>query len=186
MGKGTPWPVEEEKQLRDSFNSGTKDVKVLALGFNGKYSENAVYQKLLDLGLLQKEEERGQGSHSSSTNATIKLPDELPSIEETLKTLAGALEALKSPVLEKLDVLRFRTIILGAKIYKELLADYIDYRALEAELVELRAKYEELAKKTTSSIVADYIDYRALEAELVELRAKYEELAKKTTSSIPS
>ena len=151
MGKGTPWPVEEEKQLRDCFNAGTKDVKVLALGFNGKYSENAVYQKLLDLGLLQKEEERGQESGSSSTLATVKLPDELPSIEETLKTLAGALKGLETPGLEKTEVLRLRGIIAGAKIYKELLADYIDYRALEAELLELRTKYAELAKKTPST-----------------------------------
>jgi len=33
------------------------------------------------------------------------------------------------------------------KIYKELFADYVDYRGIEAELVDLRRKYEELAKK---------------------------------------
>ena len=39
-------------------------------------------------------------------------------------------------------------MILGVKVYKELLADYMDYRGIEAELVELRKKYAELSKKT--------------------------------------
>jgi hypothetical protein len=33
------------------------------------------------------------------------------------------------------------------KIYQELFVDYVDYRGIEAELVELRQKYEELAKE---------------------------------------
>ena len=75
------------------------------------------------------------------------LPEDLPSIEETVKTLAGTMEALKSPGLEKNDVFRLRTIITGAKVYKDLLSDYINYRGLEAELLELRDKYGELSKK---------------------------------------
>jgi hypothetical protein len=72
----------------------------------------------------------------------------LPSVEETLKTLAAALESLQTFGLDKSDILRLRTIISGAKVYKELLADYINYRGLEAELLELREKYVELSKKT--------------------------------------
>ena len=34
------------------------------------------------------------------------------------------------------------------KVYKELLADYMDYRGLEAELLELKEKYAEFSKKT--------------------------------------
>jgi hypothetical protein len=48
---------------------------VLAFSFDGKYSENAVYQKLLDLGLLREEDRKKQ---SSST--PLKLPSELPSV----------------------------------------------------------------------------------------------------------
>ena len=78
----------------------------------------------------------------------LELPAELPSVEETLKTLAAALKALEDSRLKRDDILRYRGIISGAKIYKELLADYINYRALEAELLELRDKYEALAKKS--------------------------------------
>ncbi len=93
LTKGKPWPIEDEKQLTDWFNSSTKDLRVLAFSFDGKYSENAIYQKLLDLGLIQKEEEtRGEHTSSSSTTTTgftsskLELPEELPSVEETLKT----------------------------------------------------------------------------------------------------
>jgi hypothetical protein len=162
LTKGKPWPVEDEKRLTDWFNSNTKDLRVLAFSFDGKYSENAIYQKLLDLGLIQKEEEnRGEHTSSSSSSASasalgftsskLKMPEELPSVEETLKTLAAALEALKASGLRRDDILRLRGIISGAKIYQELIADYINYRALEAELLEWRSKYEALAKKYGSS-----------------------------------
>jgi len=37
-----------------------------------------------------------------------------------------------------------------ARTYKELLADYIGYRQIEAKLVELEAKYAKLAEKAQS------------------------------------
>ena len=75
------------------------------------------------------------------------LPQDLPSIEETLKILAAALEALKTPGLDKAEVLRLRGIISGVKVYQELFAEYVHYRELEEELVEARRKYAELLKK---------------------------------------
>jgi len=142
--KGKPWENEDEQKLISWYKSGTTNLRVLAFSFEGKYTENAIYQKLLDLGLLKEEEDCKR--HSSSS-PKIVLPEDLPSIEETVKTLAGTMEALKSPGLEKNDVFRLRTIITGAKVYKDLLSDYINYRGLEAELLELRDKYGELSKK---------------------------------------
>jgi hypothetical protein len=144
--RGKPWPFDDEKRLKDWFTSGTKDLRVLSFSFDGRYSENAVYQKLLDLGLLREEEEERKKQTSSSFK--LELPKELPSIEETLITLSGALKALDNSLLEKTDIFRLKCIISGAKVYKELLADYINYRGLEAELLELREKYAELSKKT--------------------------------------
>ena len=86
-----------------------------------------------------------------TTTSKLELPDELPSVEEALKTLAAALKALDAPGLGKSEVLRLRNIISGVKVYKELLADYVNYRGLEAELLELRQKYAELAKKSQDS-----------------------------------
>ena len=145
MTRGKPWSAEDEKLLRDYFDF-TKDLRVIAFNFDGKYSENAIYQKLLDLGLISKEEETQREHPSSST--VLKLPEELPSVEEALKTLAATLKALEAPELEQSEVLRLRSIISGIKTYKELLADYIDYRGLEAELLKWSQKYAELAKKS--------------------------------------
>ena len=146
MVKGKPWSVDDERKLKDWFSSETNDLRVLAFSFENKYSENAVYQKLLDLGLLSEEDRK---KHSSST--ILELPPELPSVEEELKKLVAALGMLDQPGLQKGEVLRLRSIISGVKIYKELLADYLDYRELEAELLESNRKYDELIKKSQNT-----------------------------------
>jgi hypothetical protein len=68
----------------------------------------------------------------------LKLPERLPSVEEKLKVLSAALTALEQPGLSHADVLRLRSIIQGVKTYQELFAKYVDYRGLEAEVLELR------------------------------------------------
>jgi hypothetical protein len=151
MTKGKPWPVEDERKLRDWFVSGTTELRVLAFSFDNKYTENAIYQKLLDVGLLLKEEEDSEKKLSSSSTAELELPPELPSIEEELKKLSAALKALEKPGLDKNEILRLRGIISGVKTYNELLDTYADYRGLEAELLELNRKYGELLKKSQDS-----------------------------------
>jgi len=146
MTKGKPWPTDDERKLKDWFSSGTTELRVLSFSFDGQYSENAIYQKLLDLGLLSKEEETRKNRTSSSTS--LELPPELPNIETSLKTLCAALKALETPGLDKAEVLRLRGIISGVKIYKELFADYLDYRGLEERLIELEGKYASLVKKS--------------------------------------
>ena len=91
MTKGKPWPVEDERKLKDWFTSGTTDLGVLAFSFDGRYSQNAIRQKLIRLGLLKVEQ---QQSENVCCTTTLALPDELPSVEEALKTLAAALKAL--------------------------------------------------------------------------------------------
>jgi hypothetical protein len=39
-----------------------------------------------------------------------------------------------------------RCIIQGVKVYKELFTDYVDYRGMEGELVELRQAFAEMRK----------------------------------------
>ena len=146
MVKGRPWDLEDEKKLTSWFRSGTDDLRVLAFSFDGKYSEEGIRQKLIKLGLLREQQQQKNQCCSSK----FELPEELPSVEETLKTLAAALNAMETPGLDKCEVLRLRGIIAGAKVYKELLTDYIDYRGLEAELLELNAKFVELSKKSSS------------------------------------
>jgi hypothetical protein len=149
MTKGKPWPVDDEKRLKDWYTSGITDYAVLAFSLEFKYSQNAIYQKLLDLGLISREEEGGKICASSSFK---DLPNELPSVETMLKKLAAAIEALQEPGIDKSEVLRLRGIIAGAKVYQERFAEYVRYRKIEAELMELRPKYEALRKKSQDTL----------------------------------
>ena len=78
MVKGKPWPTEDEQKLTSWFKSGTTDLRILAFSFDGKYSENAIYLKLLDLGLLKEEEDAKHHSSSSTLTSKLTLPKELP------------------------------------------------------------------------------------------------------------
>jgi hypothetical protein len=135
--KGKPWSVEDEKKLIDWVTSGVS-VEALVFSFDGQYTKDAIYKKMDRLGLEVVDEEK----KNISTTTSLELPEELPSVEETLLKLSAALKALEKQGLEKNEVLRLRGIIAGAKVYKELLADYMNYRGLEAKLLELKKKYE--------------------------------------------
>ena len=58
--------------------------------------------------------------------------------------LAGALEAASAPGLSKTDVHRLQVIANLAKTYKEILADYLDYRGIEEKMKEMDVRYTEL------------------------------------------
>ena len=62
--------------------------------------------------------------------------------------LAGALRAGCEPGLDKVEVQRLQVVSTMARAYIEKFAEYVDYRRIEKELVELTKKYEELAKET--------------------------------------
>jgi hypothetical protein len=134
MPKGKPWTVEEEKRLREMVQQ-KKSLVVMAEAF-GK-SPESIKKKMVRLGLKVVVRQIQQTTTSN----------ELPSVEEALKTLNKALRSLETPGLDQTETLRLRSIIQGVKIYKELFADYVDYRGIEAELVELRRDFEQLAKK---------------------------------------
>jgi hypothetical protein len=139
MPKGKPWTVKEEKQLRQMLKAN-KSIGVIAKAL-GK-SVDSVRKKIarLELVVVQPKSER-------TTTSNLVLPEGLPSVKEQLKVLSAVLKELETPGLEQSEVLRLRSIIQGVKIYQELFVDYVDYRGIEAELVELRQKYEELAKE---------------------------------------
>ena len=139
--KGKPWPVEKERQLRELVASGADAGKIAAA--LGK-TRDAILKKAQRLGL----EVVGATKFSPTTTSKLELNAELISIEEALKMLNAALKALDKPGLDKAETLRLRTIIQGVKTYKELFADYVNYRGLEFELLDLREKYAGLAEKS--------------------------------------
>jgi ribosomal protein L10 len=141
MPKGKPWSAEEEKQLRILFEA-KKPVEVMTQAL--ERSKGAIYAKLDELGLKVEVTSR----RIVSTTSCVKLPSELPSVEEALKMLAGALKMACKPGLDKIEVQRLQVIATLARTYKDILADFLDYHGIEAQFLELRQKYEELAKKT--------------------------------------
>ena len=80
-----------------------------------------------------------------------RCPEELPSVEETLRKLAGALEAASEPGLSKTEVQRLQVVATLARAYKEILADYINYQEIEAKLNDMEAKYAALLQNKSQN-----------------------------------
>jgi IS30 family transposase len=156
--KGKPWTPEEENRLRQLLKAN-RSARAIAR-IMGK-SRECVSMKIARLGLEVVTEQKNSAVTTTSHLTTLKLPAELPSVEEQLKVLAAALEALRSPEIEKLDVLRLRAIIQGVRVYQELLGEYVDYRGIEEKVVELEEKYakllEDKAKDNTSKPVSSEV-----------------------------
>jgi hypothetical protein len=87
---------------------------------------------------------------SGYLNTSIPLPRQLPSIEETLKILAGALKESTQPGLDRLEVQRIQATATLAKTYKEILTDYINYRGIEQKLKEMEQENARLLSQASS------------------------------------
>jgi hypothetical protein len=168
--RGKPWSIDEERRLRQLIEEG--------LGFTdisqvmGK-SRVSVKNKLYNLGLSLKDNTQPQipiavsSSPSLSTKAPISNPTSptdvvsaaeaclelktagpLPIVEEKLKVMDAALVALERPGLRGVEISRLRNIIMGVKVYQQLFADFVNYRALESEVLELRKQLAEEKNKS--------------------------------------
>jgi hypothetical protein len=138
MTRGLPWTVEEEVQLKKLVEAKTP-IDVIASML--KRQAPAIVVKCQRLGLP---------ISGRVTASALPLPAELPSVEETLKKLAGALEAASAPGLSGLELQRLQLVATLARAYKEILADYLDYREVEAKLIDMEAKYAALLQDKTS------------------------------------
>ena len=113
-------------------------------------SRECVSMKIARLGLdVVVTSQKNSGVTTTTRLTTLELPAELPSIEEQLKVLVAALDALRKPEIERLDVLRLRAIIQGVRVYQELIGEYVDYRGIEEKLFDLEAKYAKLLENKT-------------------------------------
>ena len=140
MTKGKQWSVQEESQLKTLREEG-KLVSQIATVL-GK-SEGSIKQKLMRLGLKVVTLEKSIGT----TTSELIMPEELPSVEEALKDFVAARNELKTPGLSKTEIMRLRTLIQTSSLYQKRIAEYIDYRGLEVEMLEWKAKYADLAKR---------------------------------------
>ncbi len=146
MTKGKPWELKELTTLRQLLDEG-KSIQDISRAL--VKTEEAIRQKMFDLKL--KEEKHNGSSTLCFSSSKLEYPSDLPSIEQMLRVLAAVLKALETPGLDKNEILRLRGIIVGVKVYQERFEEYVRYREIEAELQELRSRYEELRKKTESN-----------------------------------
>jgi len=174
MMRGKQWSEDEEKQLRMLVGEG-KSLDAISR-IMGK-TRVSVKGKLFNLGLssvkVATDLQRSVAAATATSPATyvtlpvsgstpfstisdsidvvgtdLKVPEQLPSVEEELKILAAAVEGLKQPGLSRAEVSRLHNIIVGVKVYQELFVKFVDYCGLEAEVLELR---RQLASKNAKS-----------------------------------
>jgi len=138
--KGKPWSAELEKQLRELVESGKSAAKIAVIM---EKSYASVSTKIKRLGLQVDDD----GLSGSLLSSTLELPKELPSVETVLKKAAAALAGLETPGLSKTEVMRLRALIQSAAVYQVKIAEYMDYRRIEAKLIDLDEKYERLVRE---------------------------------------
>ncbi len=136
MAKGKPWTLEEEIDLQKLVEANTH-VDTIAAHFRKK--PGAIIIKCQRLGLKL--------NSKGYVDTSISFPRELPSVEDTLKMLAGALKTATKPGLNKAELQRLQTVATIAKTYKELLSDYINYREIETKLKEVEEQNAQLLKE---------------------------------------
>src|SRR5450759_173475 len=144
---GKIWTAQEEAELKALVEA---NLNVIDIAAKLKKTPKAVITKCERLGLRLQTE--------GYVNTSLPIPRELPSIEEALKMLAGALKASVKPGLNRLEVQRLEAVANISKMYKELLADYIHYRDVERKLKEmeeqnaqLKQALKEIQDRTSSS-----------------------------------
>ena len=140
MTKGKPWTIEQETELRKLVEANTPiDLIATKLGKNPP----AIFVKIRRLGL--------QTTAYKATLSSIPMPKELPTAEEALRILAGAMQMSCTPGLSKVEVDRLHVVAILSKNYKEFLADFIRYREIEAKLIEMEQKYGKLLEQTSKN-----------------------------------
>ena len=144
--KGKLWDIEEVRQLRQLLEEGKNIDEISQIMVK---TEEAIRQKMYDLKL--KEEEHATRRKSCFSSSKLDLPKDLLTVERTLRILAGALVKSGDAGLDKDEIQRLQVVATLAKTYKELFADYLDYRGIEERLVELEGKYESLIKKSQTN-----------------------------------
>ena len=156
--RGKPWLIEDERLLRQLVEEGKgfSDISQVI----GK-SRISVKNKLYNLGLSLKDNTQSQipivvsssllSSKTPTNNVApavdpvndeialeLKTTAPLPRVEEKLRVLDAALVALEHPGLSPTEITRLTKIIDGVKVYEHLYEKFVNYSALEDEVIELR------------------------------------------------
>jgi hypothetical protein len=137
---GKLWKAEEEQLLRSLVESGVKDVKLLAKRF--KRSEGAIQEKLRRMGLHVVV----RITRKNVTTTSTSISKTLLTHEKVLKVLAGAIKKAGKPGLGKIEIMRLKILVDAAKTYDSVLEKFEKWSEIEARLVEMDKKIQELHK----------------------------------------
>jgi len=147
MPKGKPWTKAEVDKLR-ALLKRKEPWEVIAANLHR--TVDAVKKKAKRLGL----EVVVSHPRSPPTTSALDIPKDLPSIQEALQILAGALKAAAQPGLDNTEIQRLQVVATLARTYEALLTNFMRYREIEKRLVELEAKYARLAQEKTEDHAA--------------------------------
>ena len=130
-------------------DEGTKIFAIASSSPSSSSPAPVVYPTPVNIAIVNSHPVKDKEANEAITvDLEINTADPLPSVEEKLRVLNAALVALERPGLSKSEVSRLKTIMQGVKEYQRLFADYVRYRDLEIEVVELR---RQLAADTNRS-----------------------------------
>jgi hypothetical protein len=140
MTKGKQWTPQEETELKTLIDAKV-NIEEIATKLQKTPAAIIVKCQRLGIKILAK----------GYVKTQLLLPRELPSVEEALKILAGALKAAAKPGLDRVEVQRVQAIATIAKTYKELLSDYVNYREIESKLKEMEEQNAKLLAERSPS-----------------------------------
>ena len=126
--------VEEGKTIE-------KSLKIMVKTFD------SIKQKMFDLKLSVKEKTLVPPKKTIFSSSQLVIPEDLPTVEDTLKILAASLLKSTEAGLCRDEVFRLQATANLAKNYKDAFAEYLDYRGIEERMDRLEDKFEGLEQK---------------------------------------
>lgn len=131
------WTRKEERRLLDLWKKGITDLDILSKEI--QRSPGAIRKKLERLGVVV-------APKSSAVTTTAIKDRDLFTHEDALKILAGTIEALRQPGLDKADITRLRAIVDACKTYDSTLEKFEKWVEFEERLLEMEKKLQELTR----------------------------------------
>ena len=138
VGKKYFWTREEEARLLELWRKGIRDFEVL--GKEMGRTPRAIEMKLTRLGVVVMKQKMPR-----TTTTAIESRD-LLTHEEALKILAGALEALREPGQDRLELQRLRLLADIVQRYDSVLEKFERWVEIERRILEMDKEIKELQK----------------------------------------
>ncbi len=146
MPKGKPWTKKQEDLLRSLLND-KKSIDEISEKL--EKTPEAIRVKIKRLGLEVVVDH--EATNYCTTTSNEILPEELISMEESLKMLVGALKLACTPGLSKVEVQRLQVVANLTKNYTRELPMFLHLRDVEKRLFEIEEKIVEYTKKSKSN-----------------------------------